>query len=192
MQKSLSELLADKFIICSCEGIAEKVIIELLLDNQKLCFERSALVDEECTNLRSAKDIESNFLTRAYSKDIAILRILDKENERFKISPVYLKSRIVEVYEVVTKPEIEMIHIHAEGLFQEFQRALRANHNLRPSSFFQGYATKTFRRKSKVKTAEFITDLYSCDIPKLIKAIELYHQNSKQDSFDLSNLLIGR
>lgn len=184
----MSELLTDKLIICSCEGVAEKVIVDLLLDNNKLCFDRYALIDGACTNIRSAKDIAANFLTRAYSQDIAVLRIIDKENDSFKIPAVYLRNRNVSVFSVVTKPEIEMLHIIAEGLADDFQRTERLNKNLRPSEFFQGYVTKHSRKKLKVKSSEYIQNFYS-DIDRLIEAIKTYHQRTSQKSYDLSDLL---
>jgi hypothetical protein len=188
MQVALKELLAEKLIICSCEGNAEKAIIDLLLENNKLCFNRTSLIDGTCTTIRSAKEIADNFLTRAYSQDIAILRILDKENDHFKIPAVYLKNRNVNIYNVVTKPEIEMLHIISENLTSDFQRAERHNKNLRPSAFFQGYITRHSRKNLQIKSTEYIKNFYS-DIDKLINAIKIYHQQANQKHYDFSDLL---
>lgn len=37
---SLNDFLFGKYILCVCEGIAEESIIDLLLDNNKLCFKQ--------------------------------------------------------------------------------------------------------------------------------------------------------
>lgn len=188
MQESLSELLIGKLIICSCEGVAEQTIINLLMDNERLCFNRNNLVDGDCTRIRPAVEIAKNFLTRAYSQDIAILRILDKENDVFKIPKVYQINRNIKILSVVTKPEIEILHIIAEGLLNDFQRAKRRNKNLRPSEFFQGHVTKNFPKSTKIKSSDYVENFYS-DIEKLVKAIKTYHQQVSQNAYDLSDLL---
>lgn len=189
MQVALNEVLANKFIICSCEGSAEKVIIDLLLDNGKLCFNRSALIDGECTMLRLPEQIALNFLNREYSKDIVILRIVDREKEKFALPKIYQLKRNVKYFDIVTHPEIEILHIIAEGLFEDFQNAKRRYKKTKPSEFFQDYATKHFRRKSSIKSAEFVCNFYSDNIPKLIDAIKFYHRQTNQSSYDLSDLL---
>ena len=189
MQVTLNKVLEDKFIICSCEGAAEKAIVDLLLDNGKLCFNRSALIDGECTRIRTGNKIGETFLTRAYNKNIIILRILDREKEKFSLPKVYVLNRNIEIISVVTKPEIEILHIIAEGLFEDFQRATKRQNDLHPSEFFQDYATKHFRRKTNIKTAEFVYNFYSNNIPKLIDTIKIYHRQTHQSSYDLSDLL---
>ena len=37
-----------KYIACICEGGAERAILDLLLDNYKLIFEREDLIEEVC------------------------------------------------------------------------------------------------------------------------------------------------
>ncbi len=41
------------YIACICEGSAEKAILDLLLDNNKLIFERSDILEEEVLSCRS-------------------------------------------------------------------------------------------------------------------------------------------
>lgn len=192
MRISLSEILTGKFIICSCEGAAEHSIIDLLLDNGKVCFDRSALIDGECTEIRNAQTLAANFLTRDYSKDIVFLRILDRENEPFVLPYIYRKFHNYASIDVVTKPEIEILHIIAEGVLEDFQREQRLNKKLNASGFFQSYVNKKSRKRIKIKTAEFVKEFYENDIEKLICAIKKYHQQANQMSYDLSDLLLER
>lgn len=58
----MQSTLSGKYIICSCEGSAEKTVIDLLLDNSKLCFTRDDLINRSCTTLHKAEDIARKFL----------------------------------------------------------------------------------------------------------------------------------
>lgn len=46
------DFLADQYVICICEGTAEEVIMETLLDNDCLMFNRRNLVDRDVTRIR--------------------------------------------------------------------------------------------------------------------------------------------
>ena len=45
----------SKYIACLCEGTAKEVIINILLDNDKLIFNRSQLIEETPLRCRDAK-----------------------------------------------------------------------------------------------------------------------------------------
>lgn len=47
MPGSLQEELRSRYVICSCEGAAERTIISLLLEKEKLCFGSENLVDHQ-------------------------------------------------------------------------------------------------------------------------------------------------
>ena len=93
MRTNLNDLLKNRYIICSCEGIAEKTIMNLLIDNDKICFCRADLINHEFTTLRKSSDIVEKFLTVEYGRDITILRILDREKDNFAIPKVYTCRR---------------------------------------------------------------------------------------------------
>ena len=97
-------------------------------------------------------------------------------------------NRNISIFSIVTKPEIEMLHIISEGLLNDFQRTKRRDKNLRPSEFFQGYVTKISPKSIKIKSSDYIEKFYH-DIEKLINALKLYHQQANQTAYDLSDLL---
>ena len=45
----------SKYVACICEGTAEEVIMEILLDNDRLFFDRSQLLEETLIRCRDAK-----------------------------------------------------------------------------------------------------------------------------------------
>ena len=181
MQTALRDLLANKYIICSCEGVAEKTIIDLLIDNGRLCFSRDDLVDNECTTLRKAALIADEFLHRDYERDVVILRILDNANEAFKMPKLYQN---VCCYSVVTKPEIEYLHIIAFGLEKKFENACKQQkQKFKASSFCKSYLSKDIKSETAVKA------LYADDLDKLVTAINRYHQITQHKTYCLYDLL---
>lgn len=53
-----------KLKACICEGGAERAIIDILLDNDLLIFQRNELLDETVLHCRSGKEFESKYLRK--------------------------------------------------------------------------------------------------------------------------------
>ena len=51
-----------KYVACICEGAAEKAIMEILLDADKLIFKRDDLLEGELLRCRSGKNFEEQHL----------------------------------------------------------------------------------------------------------------------------------
>ena len=64
-----------KYIACICEGGAERAIMNLLLDNHRLIFEREDLIDEELLRCRNGKELEEKYLRKGFSEKITVYRI---------------------------------------------------------------------------------------------------------------------
>lgn len=181
---SLKEFLLGKYIICACEGIAEESIIDLLLDNDKLCFKREDLVQKTCTRIRTGNKIASEFLNQEYDKDIVILRILDRDNEKFKLPKVYRQNSRIIPFNIVTKPEIEILHIMAESLMNDFEHKRKHQKKLKPSEYYQSHFSNL-----NVKSKEFIVQRYANNLDELVGAILSYRNKVHQDNHYLSELL---
>lgn len=168
------------YIACICEGSAERAIIELLLDDNKLKFTSENLLEEEIIRHRSAKEFEKRYLRKGFSEQITVLRILDSRNENFKLSKAY-KDKVA-VIDVITAPEIEMLIICNENKYNEFHKY---KSNMKPSEF-----CKTKLNFSRVKDYEFVKDYFS-DTEKLLKSIHEYRRVSKikKGEYTLFNLL---
>ena len=107
-----------KYIALICEGAAENAIMDVLLDNELLIFKRNDLIEEEVIRSRDEKKFEERYLRKGFNDKISILRILDSRNENFKISKAYIGK--VDVINIITAPEIEMLIIFNEGKYKEF------------------------------------------------------------------------
>ncbi|MCD8130822.1 MAG: hypothetical protein LUE16_06015 [Lachnospiraceae bacterium] len=156
----------SKYVACICEGAAEEVIINILLDHDKLIFHRSQLVEEKPLRCRDAKKFEERYLRKGFSDKISVVRILDSRRENFRLSKAYKHK--VDVINVITAPEIEMLVIFAENKYMDFKASRK-----KPSEFCEqdlGFGT--------VKSKTF-TENYFRDVNVLISAIKEYRQISR-------------
>ena len=168
----------SKYVACICEGGAEKTIIELLLDSNSLIFSYDDLLEGEILRCRKARDFETQYLRKYFNEKVTVLRILDSRRERFAWSKAYAHK--VDVINVVTAPEIEMLVILSENKYKEFKGS-----NLKPSEY-----CKSFLGYSNVKRPVFI-EAYFKNLDKLITAIKRYKKVSKinHGEYALADLL---
>jgi len=167
----------NDYVACICEGSAEQAIMELLLDSNKLIFSNEQLLEEEIIRVRGAKKFEKRYLRKSFSEKITVLRILDSRKENFNLSKVYKDK--VDVINIITAPEIEMLIICNEDKYSEFKKS-----KMKPSDF-----CKIKLKFSNVKSYDFVKGYFS-DINKLITSINEYKMVSnvpkKEDTlFDL-------
>lgn len=157
----------DNYIACICEGNAEQAVMDLLLENDRLIFNRDELLDNEIIRCRAAKEFENKYLRKNPNKKITVLRILDSRREGFILSKAYREK--IEVINVITAPEIEMLVILSEGKYNEFKSSRR----MKPSEFCKSKLNYKY-----VKSYSFILEYFS-DIDKLINSIKEYRRISQ-------------
>lgn len=123
-----------KYKACICEGSAEEAIIDILVDNDLLIFNREEMLEERVIRCRSAKRFEERYLRKGFDEQISVIRILDSRREEFRLSKAYEQK--IDVVNVITAPEIEMLIIHAEGAYLDCEapyltvrRAWHTEHN---------------------------------------------------------------
>ena len=170
----------DKIIACICEGNAESSILNMLIDADKLIFTRNDLLDGEVLRCRNARTFEDKHLGKGFSKKIVVYRILDSRREEFRLRKVY-KSK-VDVINVITAPEIEMLIIIKERMYSEY---CKVKSNTKPSDF-----CKDRLKIPSVKTKEFI-ERYFADINDLLFTIKEYKRlsNIPKNEVCLADLL---
>lgn len=156
----------DEIIACICEGSAEQAILEILLEDNKLEFCKEQLLERKILRCRSAKSFENQYLSKGFSKKVKIYRILDSRKEKFKLSTLYAKK--VEVINVVTAPEIEMLVICKEGKFDDYKKG-----NIKKPSEY----CKVKLGLGKVKNYQFVKNYFS-NSDELCGAIKDYKQKS--------------
>lgn len=142
-----------KYKACICEGSAEEAIMDILLDNGLLILAREEILEEKIIRCREGKRFEEKYLRKAFNGKISVIRILDSRRENFKLSRAYQDK--VDVINVITAPEIEMLIIFAEDKYQEFKKSKK-----KPSSF-----CKEDLKMSNVKSYDYVKnyfeDIYS-------------------------------
>ena len=168
----------SKYIACICEGSAERAIIKILLDKNRLIFTWDDLLDGEILRCRNAKKFEEQHLRKGFTDRITVLRVLDSRREEFKLSKAYASK--IYVVNVITAPEIEMLVIFTEGKYEEYKKSKK-----KPSAF-----CKEDLRIADVKSTHFV-ESYFADINVLIKAIREYQRVSRiqRGEYALADLL---
>ena len=117
-----------RYKACICEGSAENAIMDILLDHNLLIFSREEMIEEEAIRCREGKKFEEKYLRKGFMNKISVIRILDSRRENFKLSKAYANK--VDVINVITAPEIEMLIIFNEDKYKEFKKSGK-----KPSSF---------------------------------------------------------
>ena len=155
-----------KYKACICEGSAENAIIDILLDHELLIFQREDMLEEEVIRCREGKKFEEKYLRKGFQGKISVIRILDSRRENFKLSKAYANK--VDVINVITAPEIEMLIIFSENKYKEFKKSAK-----KPSSF-----CKEDLKMAEVKSYDFVKEYFK-DPNVLVAAIKKYHEMSK-------------
>ena len=154
------------YVACIAEGGAETAILELLLDHHLLIFERDKLIDEKILSCRSANAFESRYLRLGFEGKITVFRVLDSRRENFNLSKAYLHK--VDVINIITAPEIEMLVILSENKYKEYKKS-----GLKPNEFCKGSL-----KMRNVKSPDFVKK-YFADKDFLVDAIKKYASVSK-------------
>ena len=167
-----------KYKACICEGSAEEAIIDILVDNDLLIFTREEMLEERVLRCRNAKRFEERYLRKGFDEQISVIRILDSRREEFRLSKAY--KRKVDIINVITAPEIEMLIIHTEGVYNQFKRSGK-----KPSEF-----CKSNLRMHNVKSYNFVKQYFS-NPQTLVRAIREYRRtaNIPAGEYSLSDLL---
>ena len=155
-----------KYKACICEGAAESAIIDILLDYGLLIFSREEMLEEEVIRCREGRKFEEKYLRKGFKDKISVVRILDSRRENFKLSKAYEGK--VDVINVITAPEIEMLIIFNEDKYKEFKKSGK-----KPSSF-----CKEDLKMAEVKSDDFVKSYFS-DPMVLVVAIKKYYEISK-------------
>lgn len=155
-----------KYKACICEGSAEEAIMDILIDNHLLIFDREEMLEEQLIRCREGKKFEEKYLRKGLIDKISVIRILDSRRENFKISRAY--EHKVDVINVITAPETEMLIIFNEEKYDDFKKS-----KLKPSDY-----CKSKLKMKNVKTYGFVKEYFS-DSTVLITAIKKYTEKSK-------------
>lgn len=167
-----------KYKACICEGSAETAIIDVLLEHDRLIFTREEMLEEQVLHCRDGKKFETRYLRKGFADGISVIRVLDSRRENFKLSKAYENK--VDVINVITAPEIEMLIIFHENQYNEFKKSRK-----KPSEF-----CKEDLKMPDVKSYSFVKE-YFTNPEVLVAAIKKYHEMSRipKGEYTLMDLL---
>lgn len=165
---------SSSLIACICEGAAEIAIMDILLDNDFLIFNREQLIDESVLPRTSVKDFERRYLRLAYEQKIIILRVIDSRGEEFNLSKAYRCQ--VDVINVITAPEIEMLIIASKKKYDAYCKSGVK----KPSDY-----CKNVLGIKNVKSADYIKE-YFANPGFLVESIKEYHRVHRQKKNEAS------
>lgn len=154
------------YVACIAEGAAETAIIDILLNHHLLIFDREEMLDEQVLRCRSASVFENRYLRKGFSGKITVYRILDSRRENFRLGKAY--EHKVDVINVVTAPEIEMLIILNENRYDDFKKS-----GMKPSEYCM-----MVLKLHRVKSYDFVTQYFS-DPSILIAAMRKYKEVSR-------------
>lgn len=179
--------LENRFVLFSCEGTAEGVIIQTLYDNDLLVVPRervvkdAVMVNRPYTRVRSASKIADQYFSMNYvgegAEGLTVARIVDSRSPKFEFPK--RKQNGTQVLSFITRPEIEMLTIYREGAYSAWQRQSRKNRQLRPSGFCMQEL-----RLGDIKEKDFL-DRYWSDPAALVDSIRKHAEKTKRGSGEL-------
>lgn len=118
-------------------------------------------------------------MRKGFNGKISVIRILDSRHENFKLSKAYASK--VDIINVVTAPEIEMLIILNEDKYKDFKKSGK-----KPSVF-----CKDDLKMAEVKSYDFVKNYFN-DPLVLVAAIKKYHEMSRvpKGEYTLLDLLL--
>ena len=157
------EILSSRFVLFSCEGTAEGAVIQVLYDNDLLIVPRervvkdALIVDRPYTRKRKASEIANGYFSMNYetagAEGLAVARIVDSGAPKFEFPK--RRQNGTKVLSFVTRPEIEMLVIHAEGAYWDWGNATRRDRQLKPNEF-----CKQRLGLGKIKEKDFLEEYW--------------------------------
>ena len=120
------------------EGAAEKAIFDALLDRKLLKFDRIEILHEKvnkCRNIKPGGIIHNEILSLDKEEKIIIIRVMDKVTNFGKL-PKNISKRPITYKLILTKPEIEILHIIADS---HIDRYLQHSSGVKPSEYISTY-----------------------------------------------------
>lgn len=162
-----------KYSAIICEGSAEVAIIEILLENHCIFIENDEyLINSGPIRIRGAKKFCDTYMGKDYGSKIDLFRIIDSKTENFNFGSARdrkIFEEKIEVINVITPPEIELLIIVSEEKYEDYSRSGSS----KPSDY-----CKQKLKLSNVKSYDFVKEYFS-DVSKLLDAIKKVHSIKK-------------
>lgn len=135
---------------------------------------------------RSANSFENKYLNIGVSSKIKVYRIIDSKQEGFRISSHYRDK--VEIINVITNPEIEILMILNENLNHDYSTKRKSKE--KPSIYIEKHLKKEnkLKKNESLKSKEFVTKYFS-DSKILLSALKEHKKKYGNDHTTIYDLL---
>lgn len=107
-------------IVLGCEGNEEVYLLEHLLDKGYLIFEKKDILDRRPIHFRQPDEISALIELLPIDTELVFYRIGDKQTDDYDFKYFELRKDYILVYKVCTLPELEILVIINEKLYDEF------------------------------------------------------------------------
>ena len=86
------------------------------------------MIDEKIIRNCSGSEFEKTYLSKNFKSKITIYRVVDSRHQNFKLSKLYKDK--VEIINVITAPEIEILIINNENKYASFKKSEKKQVNI--------------------------------------------------------------
>ena len=163
MADDVMRKLAEDHLLISCEGSAEEVIINKLIEGRSLVFPKEHVI--AVTRKRKAAEIQDEFLNYDYDWPVSVVRIHDSRKEAFKLGNLY-RDRYA-VIDVITHPEIDVLAVLRENKWEHWKKTGK-----KPSEY-----CKSELRMADIKRTRFLEEYW--DVDGIVSASREYRRMSQ-------------
>lgn len=136
-------------VVIGCEGPCEVALVNRLLDDDLLKFDKKDILDRRPIHFRQPISIAPLINILPPEEPIIFYRVGDTQTDEYDLSCLSSREHFITVHKVCTKPEIEILIIINENLYKEFLKQKSKKHpkefveeNVKNYSGFADYAKK--------------------------------------------------
>lgn len=177
---------SDQLILCTYEGAAEHYITDTLLNADLLKFNKESLVDRKPFHGQTLSAKMMTLLNNITTDgSVTVVRIGDTLKADFVKSKSPYKSKLSQIIDLNTQPEIEILIIINEGMYSDYSK------NGKPDAV-QYCKEKIFTKKKKYqKTYDFWREYWQDDVGKIVECLKEYERvrNKSTHKYSIANML---
>ena len=123
--------------VLGCEGQCEVLLVMDLLSKGVLIFDKKDILDRRPIHFRQPREIAPLIDTLPMEEEIVFYRIGDTQNDEYNLTCLSARKDKIKIVKVCTKPELEILIIINEGLYDEY---LKQKSKMMPKQFVKTYA----------------------------------------------------
>lgn len=124
--------------VLGCEGQSEVLLVSDLLYKGVLIFDKKDILDRRPIHFRQPREIAPLIATLPMDEEIVFYRIGDTQNDDYNLKCFSARKDKIKTVKVCTKPELEILIIINEGLYEEY---LKQKSKMMPKQFVKAYVS---------------------------------------------------